>query len=61
MSMQTYKVRVANTVAHYVFVDAKSEHDAYRRVQKEILNDPQFDWYGEASHIHNTIEVEEAE
>lgn len=63
---QTYKVRVAITLAHYLFVrDAASPDDAERKAMEYIKDiekkNGEYDWYGEASHMHTTFEVEEAE
>lgn len=60
-----YKVRAAITLSHYMFVcDAKSPDDAERKVQEYIMDIEKhhggYDWYGEASHMHTTFEVEEA-
>lgn len=59
-----YKVRAAITLAHYLFVyDAKSPDDAERKVREHIMDIEKhhggYDWYGEASHMHTTFEVEE--
>ena len=61
-----YKVRAAITLAHYLFVyGAASPDDAERRARSYIMdiekNHGGYDWYGEASHMHTTFEVEEAE
>ena len=62
---QTYKVRAAITLAHYLFVTAASPDEAEREVDKYIRdiekNHGGYDWYGEASHMHTSFEVEEAE
>ena len=62
---QTYKVRAALTCAHYIFVEAKSPNEAERKVRKHIMDIEKhhggYDWYGEASHMHTSYEVEEAE
>lgn len=61
----TYKVRASLTCAHYLFVEAKSPDEAERKVRKHIMDIEKhhggYDWYGEASHMHTTFEVEEAE
>lgn len=62
---ETYKVRAALTCAHYLFVEAGSPDEAERKVRAHIMdiekNHGGYDWYGEASHMHTTFEVEEAE
>lgn len=62
---ETYKVRVAITLAHYVLVDAKNHDDAEKKVREyveKLDKDEGFDgWYREASHINTSVEVEEAE
>jgi len=61
----TYKVRAALTCAHYIFVDAASPDEAERKVRAHIKDIEKhhggYDWFGEASHMHSTFEVEEAE
>lgn len=61
-----YKVRAAITLAHYLFVyDAASPDEAEQKARSYIMdiekNHGGYDWYGEASHMHTTFEVEEAE
>lgn len=60
---ETYKVRVAITLAHYVLVTAKNHDEAERKVCRyvnELDAKEGFDgWYSEASHINTTFEVEE--
>lgn len=60
-----YKVRAAITLSHYMFVTASCPDDAERKTKKFIRemdrNHGGYDWYGEASHMHTTFEVEEAE
>lgn len=62
---ETYKVRVAITLAHYVLVTAKDQDDAEREVNryvKELDAKGGFEeWYNEASHFNTTFEVEEAD
>lgn len=62
---ETYKVRVAITLAHYVLVDAKNHDDAEKKVREyveKLDKDEGLDgWYREASHINTSVEVEEAE
>lgn len=62
---ETYKVRAAITLAHYLFVQANSPDEAERKADEYIRdiekNHGGYDWYGEASHMHTTFEVEEAE
>ena len=63
---EVYKVRAAITLAHYLFVhDAASPDEAERKARSYIMdiekNHGGYDWYGEASHMHTTFEVEEAE
>lgn len=62
---ETYKVRAAITLAHYLFVQAESPDEAERKADEYIRdiekNHGGYDWYGEASHMHTTFEVEEAE
>lgn len=62
---QTYKVRAAITMAHYLFVQANSPDEAERKTDEYIRdierNHGGYDWYGEASHMHTSYEVEEAE
>ena len=60
-----YKVRVALTAAHYLFVTA-SCHDAAERKARAYIRDMDknhggYDWLGESSHLHETFEVEDAE
>lgn len=61
----TYKVRAEITLAHYLFVQANSPDEAERKVEGYIrdmeINHGGYDWCGEASHIHTSYEVEEAE
>lgn len=60
-----YKVRVALTASHYVFVTASCPDAAERKARAYIRdmdkNHGGYDWLGEASHLHETFEVEEAE
>lgn len=60
-----YKVRAAITLSHYMFVTASCPDDAERKTKKFIRemdrNHGGYDWFGAASHINQTIEVEEAE
>lgn len=62
---ETYKVRVAVTLAHYVLVTAKNHDDAERKVAKyvhELSEHEGLDgWWNEASHINTSFEVEEAD
>ncbi len=62
---EVYKVRAAITLSHYLYVEAKSPAEAERKVDKHIRdiekNHGGYDWYGEASNMHVTYEVEEAE
>ena len=62
---EVYKVRAAITLSHYLFVEAKSPDEAERKVDEHIRdiekNHGGYDWYGEASHMHVTYEVEEAD
>lgn len=62
---ETYKVRAAITLAHYLFVKAASPDEAERKAEEYIRDKDrhhgEYDWYGEASHMHTTYEVEEAE
>jgi len=58
MEKQTYKVRCATTYACYAFVEAKNPVDAEKKARKWFHEtDPE----SEASHIHETYEVEETE
>lgn len=63
--IETYKVRAAITLAHYLFIEASSPDDAERKADEYIRdiekNHGGYDWYGEASHMHVNYEVEEAE
>lgn len=60
-----YKVRAAITLSNYMFVTASCPDDAERKIKKFIRemdrNHGGYDWYGEASHMHTSFEVEEAE
>jgi len=63
---ETYKVRVAVTLAHYVLVTAENHDDAEEKVNKYIHELSEKDggldgWWSEASHINTSFEVEEAE
>jgi hypothetical protein len=62
---ETYKVRAAITLAHYLFVKASSPDEAECKVDEYIRHKDRdhggYDWYGEASHMHTSYEVEEAE
>ena len=55
----TFKVRIARTFASYWFVTAKDQNDAERKAF-EKMSEQDFDAEAEASHIHDTVEVEEA-
>lgn len=55
----TFKVRIARTFASYWFVTAKDQDDAERKAF-EKMSERDFDAEAEASHIHDTVEVEEA-
>lgn len=55
----TFKVRLATTYASYWFIDAKDQDEAYEKAM-EKMSEPDFYPESEASHIHNTAEVEEA-
>jgi len=58
--LTTYKVRCAATFACYAFVEGKDAEDAERRARK-WFRDKDRDVEAEASHIHDTYEVEEVE
>lgn len=62
---ETYKVRVAVTLAHYVLVTAKNHDDAEREVAKYVKGLSEHEgldgWWNEASHINTSFEVEEAD
>ena len=60
---ETYKVRVAVTLAHYVLVTAKDHDDAERKVDEYVheLGSDLDRWMDEASHINTSFEVEEAD
>ena len=62
---ETYKVRVAITLAHYVLVTARDHDEAEQKVceyVRELDEKEGFDgWYGEASHFNTSFEVEEAQ
>lgn len=62
---EIYKVRAAITLAHYLFVHANSPDEAERKADEYIrdieMNHGGYDWCGEASHMHTSYEVEEAE
>ena len=55
----TFKVRIARTFASYWFVTAKDQNEAERKA-REKMSERDFDAEAEASHIHDTVEVEEA-
>lgn len=55
----TFKVRLARTFASYWFITAK-DYDEAERKAFEKLSEKDFDAEAEASHIHDTVEVEEA-
>lgn len=61
-----YKVRAAITLAHYLFVHGAASPDEAERKARSYIMDIEkdhgrYDWYGKASHMHTTFEVEEAE
>ena len=55
----TFKVRLARTFASYWFITAKDQDEAERKAF-EKMSEKDFDAEAEASHIHDTVEVEEA-
>lgn len=55
----TFKVRLARTFASYWFVTAKNKDEA-QRMALEMMSKEDFDAEYEASHINDTVEVEEA-
>ena len=55
----TFKVRLARTFASYWFIKAKDQDEAERKAF-EKMSEKDFDAEAEASHIHDTVEVEEA-
>lgn len=57
---QVFKVRLARTFASYWYVEAKNGGEAQRKAFKK-MSESDFDAEAEASHIHDTVEVEEAE
>lgn len=54
-----FKVRLARTFASYWFITAKDQDEAERKAF-EKMDDRDFDAESEASHVHDTVEVEEA-
>lgn len=62
---ETYKVRVAVTLAHYVLVTAKDQDEAERLVDEYVhrLSDEEGldGWWSEVSHVNTAFEVEEAD
>lgn len=54
-----FKVRLARTFASYWFITAKDQDEAERKAF-EKMSDRDFDAESEASHIHDSVEVEEA-
>lgn len=62
---ETYKVRVAVTLAHYVLVTAKDAIEAENLVNDyvhRLNNEEGLDgWWHEASHVNTAFEVEEAD
>lgn len=55
----TFKVRLARTFASYWFIAAKDRDEAERKAF-EKMSEKGFDAEAEASHVHDTVEVEEA-
>ena len=55
----TFKVWLAHTFASYWFITAKDQNEAERKAF-EKMSEKDFDAEAEASHIHDTVEVEEA-
>ena len=61
-----YKVRVGVEFACYMFVDAENQDEAEAKAREYVDKlkvkdggDAIYDWLGEATHIHDTYEVEE--
>lgn len=54
-----FKVRLARTYASYWFITAKDQDEA-ERMAFEKMSEKDFDAEAEASHAHDTVEVEEA-
>lgn len=54
-----FKVRLARTFASYWYITAKNQDEAERKAFKK-MSERDFDAEAEASHTHDTVEVEEA-
>lgn len=54
-----FKVRLARTFSSYWFITAKDQDEAERKAF-EKMSEKDFNAEAEASHIHDTVEVEEA-
>ena len=63
-----HKVRVGVEFACYLHVEAKDQDEAEEKARQYVADlkvkdggDAIYDWLGEATHIHDTYEVEEAD